>query len=428
MTGILAVGVALIAGLLMTRVMGRLRLPDVTAYLLAGVLLGPYCLGQLGLDGFGFTDSAAVEQLSFISDVALGFIAFTMGDEFRLSQLRKTGKQATVIGILQALITTVVVDAALLLLHLLLGDTLPVSSAITLGSIAAATAPAATLMVVHQYKAKGTLTDILLPVVALDDAVGLGVFAVSFGIARAMLTGSISLTAIVLEPMLEIVLSLILGGLLGLVLTWLERQFNSNRNRMALIVGFVILTVALSMIELDIGDVHIGFSSLLVCMMLGTVFCNFSPLSAELMEKSDKWTAPLFALFFVLSGAELQLSVFSSGVVVLIGAAYILSRCIGKYVGAYFSASLMKCPKNVRDYLGITLFPQAGVALGMCVTVEKLGTDGSLIRNIILMSVLIYELVGPVLTKIALTKAGDIQPMAPEIANRRAHKLNALRK
>ena len=408
MTDFLAIALALIFGLLFTRVTNFFKLPDVTAYLIAGVLIGPFCLGQLGIEGLGFTSFATIERLGFISDAALGFIAFAIGNEFRLSHLKATGKQATVIGIFQAVITTIVVDAALLLLQDFLGDKLPVEAAITLGAIAAATAPAATLMVVRQYKAHGELTDILLPVVALDDAVGLAVFSVSFGIAEAIAGGSVNVLSIILEPLIEIVGSLALGALLGAMLTLLEKLFHSNRNRTSLIIGFVLVTVGLSMMRFNIGTVRVGFSSLLVCMMLGSVFCNMCPLSEDLMQRSDKWTAPLLALFFVVSGAELELDVFTDIAVVGIGAVYILSRCLGKYIGSYSSCAMVHTDDTVKKYLGVTLFPQAGVALGMCVTASQLGSCGSMIRNIILFSVLIYEIVGPMLTKISLIKSGDI--------------------
>ncbi len=421
----LAAALALIAGLLFTRVTNLLRLPDVTAYLIAGVLIGPYCLGLLHVPGLGFGSTAEVEGLSFISNTALGFIAFSIGSEFRLSDLKQTGKQALVIGVLQALVTCAVVDLALLAARLFLGDTLSAAGCITLGAIATATAPAATLMVVRQYKAKGPVVDVLLPVVALDDAVGLAVFSVSFGIAQAMSSGMVDIISIVVEPLLEIVLSLALGALLGELLTHLEALFHSNRNRMALIVGFVLLTVALSQLEFSVGSLDIGFSTLLVCMMLGTIFCNRCPLSEDLMDKSDKWTSPLFALFFVLSGAELELDVFAKWTVVVLGLVYIIFRCIGKYYGARWSCKLVDAQPQVTKWLGITLFPQAGVALGMCVTVSLWGAEGALIRNIILFSVLIYELFGPVLTKMALTKAGDIRPQSPE-QDARAQKLREL--
>lgn len=424
MTTLLTLSIALIAGMMMTRAVKPLKLPSVTAYLVAGVLVGPYFLGLLKIPGLGFISHENVEQFSIISDVALGFIAFAIGNEFRLSQLRETGRQATIVGIAQALAATLFVDVALILLHLAIGEVLPISSAIILGAIATATAPAATLMVVRQYKAKGKLTDILLPVVALDDAVGLVVFAVSFGIAEALGSGHVDTVSIVLEPLIEIVMSLILGAVMGYILTQLEKLFNSNSNRLTLIISIVLLTVSLSMAEFNIGGVHIGFSSLLVCMMLGTVFCNICPVSFDLMERADKWTVPLNALFFVISGAELELSVFSKMSVVLIGIVYIISRSLGKYIGAYISCAVSKCDETVKKYLGITLLPQAGVALGMCVTVSaKMGEKGSLIRNIVLFAVLIYELFGPVITKNALLAAGDIKPKSEEVLNRRKARL-----
>ena len=423
MSTLLSISIAMLAGLLMTRLVKPLKLPDVTAYLVAGILIGPYCLGALNIDGLGFTSMSAVSSLSLISEVALGFIAFSIGNEFRLNDLKNTGKQAVVVGIVQALTATIFVDIALVIVHLIMPGKLSVAQAITLGAIATATAPAATLMVVRQYKAKGPLTNLLLPVVALDDAVGLIVFAVSFGIARTLNSGTADLISILLNPLVEIVASLLLGSVLGWLLTKLETLFNSNTNRLNMTIAFVFLTASLSMLEFEIGSVSIGFSSLLVCMMLGTVFCNLCPLSEDLMEKSDKWTAPLFALFFVISGAELELSVFADVAIVGIGIVYILFRSFGKCFGASISTRWVKCPPSVCKYLGITLLPQAGVALGMCITARQLGAEGDLIRNIILFSVLIYELFGPLLTRQALTKAGDIQPMSDEVKNRRSRKL-----
>ena len=420
---LLSLSVAILAGLLMTRLAKPLGLPSVTAYLVAGVLIGPFCLGRLGIEGLGFTSMAEVDRLSLVSDVALGFIAFSIGNEFRLSQLRQTGRQATVIGIVQALSATVLVDLALLVFHLLFPQLLNVEQAITLGAIATATAPAATLMVVRQYKAKGPLTDLLLPIVALDDAVGLVVFAVSFGIAKAMHVGSFDLVSILVNPIVEIVLSLGLGALLGAILTKIEKLFNSNTNRLNMTIAFVFLTVSLAKLEFQIGPVTVGFSSLLVCMMLGTMFCNLCPLSDELMGKADRWTSPLFALFFVLSGAELELDVFANLMIVLLGLLYVVARSAGKYLGAYCSARALGCSRSVYHNLGITLLPQAGVALGMCVTARELGEAGELICNITLFAILIYELVGPMLTKQALQRAGDIQPMSEEVLNRRQIKL-----
>ena len=404
---LISISVALMAGLLLSRLAKRIHLPAVTAYLVAGVLIGPYLLGSIGIGGLGISHSQ-VEELSIISDVALGFIAFSMGNEFRMSQLKAIGKKATVIGIWQAIFTTIVVDACLIGVHLINPEKFPLSSAIVLGAVATATAPAATLMVVKQYKAKGALTDILLPVVAIDDAVGLVVFAVSFGIARSFTQESVSIASVILEPLFEVICSLLLGFIMGLLFTLCERFFHSRSKRMAVSITFVLLTVGLSMLKFDICGIHIGFSSLLTCMMLGTVFCNICDFSEELMDRADRWTAPILILFFVVSGAELDLSVFSDIAIVLVGVAYIVSRSIGKYTGARMSAQWMKCSPNIVKYLGITLLPQAGVALGMAIKASELGADGDIVRNITLFSVLVYELVGPFLTKIALTKAGDI--------------------
>ena len=427
MNGLVSVSVALLAGLLMTRLFKIFKLPAVTSYLIAGVLIGPYCLGALGLEGIGFHSFEEVAALGVLSDVALGFIAFSIGSEFRLEDLKHTGKQAFVIGIFQALVAAILVDLALYVFHLIRPDILSVPQAITLGAIATATAPAATLMVVRQYKAKGKLTNLLLPIVALDDAVGLIVFAVSFGIAKSLIVGSVDIISIIVNPIVEIICSLTLGAVMGWILTQLEKMFNSNTNRLNLTIGFVLLTVALTTLDFHIGPVHIAFSSLLTCMMLGTIFCNICPLSFNLMDAADRWTSPLFAVFFVISGAELELGVFSSGAIVLIGVIYILFRSLGKYLGTFISAKSVKCDVEICKYLGITLLPQAGVALGMCVSAMALGEDGNLIRNITLFAVLIYELVGPLFTKMALTASGDIKPMPDEVKHRRKHLLESIK-
>lgn len=409
---LLAIGVAMFAGLFLSRLTSRLKLPDVTSYLIAGLLVGPLCLGRLGIPGLGFASFEFVEAMVLVCDTALGFIAFSIGSEFRVSALRRTGRQATVIAIIQAMSATLFVDVALIGLHFLMPEKLPISTCLILGAIATATAPAATLMVVNQYKAKGPLTDILLPIVALDDAVGLIVFAVSKGIAKALTSGSVSVVSMLVNPVLEIVASLLLGGILGWVFSLVEKYFNSNSKRLNLAVAFVALCAGLSKLQFSLpGGVHLGFSSLLVCMMCGTVFCNLCDFSEEIMHKTERWTAPVYVLFFVVSGAELDLTVFGELAVVIIGVVYILFRSAGKIFGANLSAKWMKCEPSIYKYLGITLLPQAGVALGMSVTVAaEFGAEGDMMRNIVLFSVLIYELVGPTLTKMALTAAGDIRP------------------
>ena len=404
---LLCISLSLISGLLMSRLAKKIGLPAVTAYLVTGLLLGPYCIGRLGLPGVGFHTMDDVSFLGLISEMALGFIAFTIGNEFRVGELRKMGRQAITVGILQAVVITVVVDVALIGFHFVFPAALSLPSAITLGAIAAATAPAATLMVVRQYQADGPLTRLLLMVVAIDDAVGLVLFSGSFGVANALEQGGISVISVVVEPILEIVFSLLLGAVAGYILDWSERYFHSRGNRISMTVAFVLLTVGLSMVEFDLGPVHCGFSLLLVCMMTGTIFCNICETSAVLIERLDRWTTPLSILFFVLSGAELDLQILRSPMVLLIGAIYILVRAAGKILGAYGSCAMTGCEPRIQKYLGITLLPQAGVALGMALTAAAL-SDGAMVRNVVLFSVLVYELVAPTLTKNALLAAGEL--------------------
>ncbi|MBE5926568.1 MAG: cation:proton antiporter [Lachnospiraceae bacterium] len=405
----LCLSIAILVGLILSRLAKILNLPAVTAYLIAGVLIGPFCLGQLGVSGIGFISLEQVESFSILSQAAMGFIAFTIGNEFRLTQLKSMGKQAVVIGIVQAIFTTIVVDIVLISLHFMFPEMISLPAAIVLGAIASATAPAATLMVIKQYKADGPLTKLLMMVVAIDDAVGLVLFAISYGIAHAIELGSINVNGMVFEPIIEIVLSLVLGAVIGLLLNLVERFFHSRSKRLAVSIAFVMLAVGLSMIKFEAFGIHFGTSLLLVCMMAGTVFCNICETSEELMGRIDVWTAPLNILFFVISGAELDLNILSNPVVLLIGGLYILSRTAGKYYGAYISSMATKCNVNIKKYLGVTLFPQAGVALGMSLTAATLA-DGAVIRNVVLFSVLVYELIGPTLTKNALTSAGEIKP------------------
>ena len=408
---LIQISICLIGGLMMSRIAKLLNLPAVTAYLVAGLLLGPFCIGALGLSGIGigFGTLDEVASLDLISQAALGFIAFTIGNEFRLEQLKQMGSKAIFIGIMQAVFTTFAVDVALIILHFINPGLISISSAITLGAIAAATAPAATLMVVRQYKADGPMTKLLLLVVAIDDAVGLMLFSASYGIAKVLESGEISLVTIILEPVIEIVLSVVLGSAVGLALFGIEKFFHSRSKRLSISIAFVFLTIGLSMLEFEIGGIHFGFSLLLVCMMCGTLFCNVCDFSEELMGRIDGWTAPLFVLFFVLSGAELDLEILANPLVLLIGAVYIAARSLGKYFGAYLSCAAMKCSKLIQKHLGITLLPQAGVALGMALTAQSL-SDGHVVRNVVLFSVLIYELVGPALTKRSLIAAGEITP------------------
>ncbi len=406
-TILISLSLALIFGLVMSRAAKLFNLPAVTSYLIGGLLLGPYAIGAFGIPGIGFNSLEDLNGLAIVTQVALGFIAFLIGNEFRVKDLKVMGRQAIIVGIAQAVITTLIVDAGIIVLHFAFPELISLSSAIVLGAIAAATAPAATLMVVKQYKAKGPLTKLLLMVVAIDDAVGLIVFALSFGIATALESGAISLVSVLVEPILEILLSVILGAVLGWALNAMEIYFHSRSKRLSVAVAFVILTVGVASLEFEIAGVKCGFSLLLACMILGAVFCNICEASEELMDRTDRWSSPVNILFFVLSGAELDLKIIANPMVLIIGLVYIALRSFGKIFGAFISAKATNCSKEIQEHLGITLLPQAGVALGMALQATALN-DGAVVRNVILFSVLVYELVGPNLTKRSLVKAGEI--------------------
>ena len=408
-TYLICLAVAMVGGLMLSRLTKMMHLPAVTAYLVAGLLLGPFFLGALKLPGLGFNSLEQVESFGVVTKVALGFIAFTIGNEFRLSQLKAMGSSAIIIGILQAVVTTLLVDAVLITLSLCFPQVISIPCAITLGAIASATAPAATLMVVRQYKADGPLTRLLMLVVAIDDAVGLLLFSVSFGIATALAQGHVSILAVAVEPILEIVLSLGLGALIGGLLDLTEIFFHSRSKRLSICVAFVLLAVGMSSLKFELFGIHCGFSLLLVCMMTGTVFCNVCDTSEELMDRVDGWVMPLNILFFVISGAELDLNVLANPVTIAVGVIYIIARSAGKYYGSAVSCRLTRQSKPITDNLGITLLPQAGVALGMAITAATL-PDGVLARNVVLFAVLVYELVGPSLTKRSLMKVGEIRP------------------
>ena len=406
-TILISLSLALIFGLVMSRAAKLFNLPAVTSYLIGGLLLGPYAIGAFGIPGIGFNSLEDLNALAIVTQVALGFIAFLIGNEFRVKDLKVMGRQAIIVGIAQAVITTLIVDAGIIVLHFAFPELISLSSAIVLGAIAAATAPAATLMVVKQYTAKGPLTKLLLMVVAIDDAVGLIVFALSFGIATALESGAISLVSVLVEPILEILLSVILGAVLGWALNAMEIYFHSRSKRLSVAVAFVILTVGVASLEFEIAGVKCGFSLLLACMILGAVFCNICEASEELMDRTDRWSSPVNILFFVLSGAELDLKIIANPMVLIIGLVYIALRSFGKIFGAFISAKATNCSKEIQEHLGITLLPQAGVALGMALQATALN-NGAVVRNVILFSVLVYELVGPNLTKRSLVKAGEI--------------------
>ncbi len=414
---LLCIALALFIGLLLAKVVGKFGLPAVTGYLIGGVLLGPYCLGILGINGIGFVSTSAegasalatTDTLAVFTNIALGFIAFGIGNEFIIPQLKKTGKQCTVVAVFQALAATLVVDVALIGLHLIAPSLITLPVAITLGAVATATAPAATVLLINQYHARGELTSMLLTVVAIDDAVGLIVFSISYGISTSLLGGEIDiLRQIILKPLISVILSLLLGLVLGGLLSLACSFFKQAGIRSILAISSVLIAVAASTWTGELFGIELEFSSLLVCMMLGATFCNICPYAPRILSHVAEWGGPFNVLFFVISGASMDLSLFLKPAVVLVGFIYMIARCIGKYYGARFSCQATHCSEKVVKYLGITLFPQAGVALGMALIAGK--TLGAELLNIALFAVLIYELIGPLLSQIALTKAGEIKP------------------
>lgn len=397
MSTILCLAVAMAIGLAFTRLAKLINLPNVTAYLVAGLAMH-YLVQLTGIENF--------DNLDIINDVALGFIAFSIGSSFKLKHIKEIGKSVVVITVCQALFTVLVVDLALIGLSLF--GVLHISTAICLGAIATATAPAATLMVVRQYKARGIVTDTLLPVVAFDDAIGLMVFAISLALAKTFAdsTKAINVMDILVIPLLEIVASLGIGAALGTILAFAAKVFKSRANRISLCVVAVFAGVGMSNVIPGIA-----LSDLLTCMAIGVMYVNINKESGAIMDIMDRWTAPLFMLFFIISGSELDLSIVPA--VGVVGIVYIVVRSFGKYFGARIGAKIVNADKNVQHYLGLTLLPQAGVAIGMAQKVAltpelKAAGLSTIIVTVTLCATLVYEIIGPLITKWALERAGEI--------------------
>ncbi len=399
MNAILGVALAMVFGLVLNRIMKLFNMPNVTGYLIAGIIVGPYCLK--------FLTTETVSDIGFVTTIALGFIAFSIGGEFKISTIKKLGMKILSITFLQAFGAVILVMASLFVVRAIKPDLVTIPMILLLSAISTATAPAATLMVVRQYKAHGPVTDTLLPVVAFDDAIGLIVFSICFGISKALMGGgAVTAVNIIVLPLAEIFFSLLIGGALGAVLALLCSVFKSRANRLCCIITFVLVAVGLC--ELSVKGVSL--SSLLTCMMVGAVFCNLRKDSEVILDGSDRWTPPVFMLFFILSGANLDLKVVPY--IGVIGVVYILARALGKYFGAYLGAVVTKSDKHVRNHLGITLLPQAGVAIGMSQMVAaepELQSISGRIVTVVLCATLVYELIGPVLTKMSLKTAGEIE-------------------
>lgn len=379
--------IMIFSGMAFGRLVKLIKLPNVTGYLLAGLILGPSVLKIIPKD--------TIDGIAVISEVALGFIAFSIGNEFKMSYFKKVGASPIVIAVFEALFAVICVCTVLVLF----GNDLPFS--LVLSSIAAATAPAATIMVIRQYKAKGPVTETLLSVVALDDAVALMLFGISVAVAGMLnSTSNISVLSMILSPILEIVGALVIGAVLGMILTYFIRFFKKDGNRLSLAVGFVFIGIG-------IADMT-GVSSLLLCMALGATFVNFSKQALPVMKVVDAVTPPIFMLFFVASGAALDLSVLP--MIGIVGVIYVILRVVGKVLGTYLGATICKCDKKIKKYLGYALLPQAGVAIGLSLAATTVVPSyGQTIRAVVLCATFIYELIGPGITKIALKRAGEIE-------------------
>lgn len=414
MNQILCIALALFVGLLSSRLMKLIRLPNVTGYLLSGILFGPFVLGKY-IGGWSIDNpETSINAIKWISEIALGFIAFTIGCSFRKEAIQHVGKRVVIITLFEALGGSILVIGGLLVAHIFLKDQLPVSLILTFGAIAAATAPAATLMVIRQYKAKGPVVDTLIPVVAFDDAVALIAFAILFSIAKTLSgNAALSVMDILVWPLVEIFGSLALGTLLGLGISLGFRFFKSRANRSILIITAILIVIGLSMLAKTYSW-KVSISSLLACMMIGAIFVNFREDASRTIERIDGITPPLYMLFFVISGASLDITIFGSKgalTLVIIALLYVIFRCVGKWLGAFFGSKTTHADPAVQKYLGFTLFPQAGVAIGLATTANQTFPDqnqASLILAVILSATIIYELAGPVITKIALKKAGEI--------------------
>ena len=414
MNQILCIALALFVGLLSSRLMKVLRLPNVTGYLLSGILFGPYVLGKF-IGGWSIDNpETSINAIKWISDIALGFIAFTIGCSFKKEAIRRVGKRIVVITLAEALGGAIVTIGALCIVHIFLMEQLPISLILTFGAIACATAPAATLMVIKQYKAQGPVVDTLIPVVAFDDAVALIAFSVLFSISKALAgNASLNVMDILVWPLVEIIGSLVLGAALGFAVSFGFKFFKSRANRSILIICAIFIVLGLSMLS-DTYGWKVSFSSLLACMMIGAIFINTRDDAGRTIERIDGITPPLYMLFFVISGASLEITIFASKgafILLIIALTYVIARCVGKWAGAYFSSKAVHSEPTVQKYLGFTLFPQAGVAIGLATTANQAFTDAhhsSMVLAVILTATIIYELVGPVMTKIALKKAGEI--------------------
>lgn len=436
----------LLLGLLSSRLMKLIHFPNVTGYLLTGILFGPYVLGAivekslqipdyLGLHALfgspltGANPALATLDISWLSSVALSFIAFTIGQSFDKQALRSTGKRILITAFTEALGGSLFVFLGLMIAHFIAPESFPWPIILTLSAIASATAPAATVLVIRQYHAHGKVVDTLLPVVALDDAIALILFAILFSVAKAISGGSLDIYSLLLVPLLDIGISLALGYGLGWFLVGMNHFFKSRNNRLIFVLAVLLAIAGISALHPLINTPLAEFqvSPLLAAMMVGAVYCNEEKQAAAVIERIDYFTPPLFMMFFIISGAQLDVSIYYKDLTLLmmflpLAIIYFFMRSIGKWTGAYVgSFSEKDCDPRIRKYLGFMLLPQAGVAIGLATTSGEQLTGlfaggysyGAIIVCAILSTTILYNIIGAFLTKEALIRAGQVDGMGP---------------
>lgn len=385
---VLSLAVMLLAGFFMTRFTKKLRLPNVTGYILSGVIIGPYVLHLV--------PDRVIAGMDFVTDIALAFIAFGVGRYFRIADLKKSGKKVFVITIFEALTAAVFITLTMIFVF-----HLSVPFSLLLGAIGSATAPASTIMTIRQYHAKGEFVNMILQVVALDDAVALVAFSVCAAVAQAMEDRSAAISlGIVLLPALLNLAALTLGVLAGWLLHKLINDKRSADHRLVLVTAIILCITGFC--------TAVNISPLLACMVMGTVYINVSQ-SKEIFKQVNNFTPAILLLFFVLSGARLNLPTLATAGI--IGVAYFFVRIVGKYAGAYFGALISGASKPIRNYLGLALIPQAGVSIGLAVLGQRIlpAELGVMLSTIILSSGVLYEMVGPACAKASLFLSHTIQ-------------------
>lgn len=395
MNALYYVSIVLISGIIMARIISKLNLPYVTGYLLGGIIIGPSFLNLVPKD--------ISIQLLIISEMALGFIAYSIGSEFNIEYMKKLGKSVFLITLLESLGAVLIV---FITMFVIFNQPLPFS--LIISSIAATTAPAATIMVIRQYKAKGSLVNTLLPVVAMDDAIGIMIFGIIISIAKQVSSNvnGFSLTTGLLTPIWEIGAALILGIIIGFILVLVSRKAKGKNELLSIVIATICLSIGIAN--------FLNISTLLLCMAVGAVISNISPNNMKVISVTDSFTPPVYIMFFTLAGIELDIRLIKY--VGLLGIGYIIARVTGKVLGSYLGCKLSNMPKKVQKYLGFTLIPQAGVAIGLSMTAQlDFPQIGSNVRTIILGATIVYELIGPAITKYALIKSGDINMENPKV-------------